>query len=179
MLLSRKAREQGDGPEAAAPAARQPQHPAANETRRKVLLADRRLAAPPPVAELAEIGKEHIDEKRVARRRRESAIDGRLRRRLVEPLDRRGELGPGGCGGERGNGRLRSVSSVRDLGRRLGGGQTVRQVLLHEPDALEVVEGVEPQTAGRPDRVEEAVPPLPRAQQLRAHARTLAQLTDP
>ena len=65
-----------------------------------------------------------------------------------------------------------------DLRRRLGGREAGRQVLLHEPDALEVVEGVEPQTAGRPDRLEEPVAPLPRAQQLRAHARALAQLTD-
>ena len=179
VLLSGKAREQGDRPEAAPPPAREPQHPAANDARREMLLANRRLAAPPPRRPpRAETG---------AARRRAARLSSPPRgpgRSPPEPPARRAARSPRRARPAQRRPRTRERRTpprpvLRDLSSRLGGGEPGGQVLLHEPDALEVVEGVEPQTAGRPNRVEEPVAPLPRAQQLRAHARALAQLTDP
>ena len=144
-----------------------------------MLLADRGLAALPPVAEVAQKREQHVDEQRVAGRRRERPVDDRLRLRLVEPLDRRSQLCPGSGGRERGHDRLAFGPCLRDLGRRFRRREAGCQVLLHEPDAIEVVQGVEPQPAGRSGPAQQSVAPLPGAQQLRAHARALAQLSDP
>ena len=64
-------------------------------------------------------------------------------------------------------------------GRRLGGGQAVGEVLAHDTHALDVRGRVEAQAAGRAHGTKEPVTALPRAQQLRAHPRALAQLPDP
>ena len=62
---------------------------------------------------------------------------------------------------------------------RFPGRKPLIHVPLHRADALQVARRVQPQPTRRPLRPQQAVPPLPRAQELRAHARATTELTDP
>src|SRR5206468_3938665 len=53
------------------------------------------------------------------------------------------------------------------------------EVFAHQPHALEILPGVQPQTARRPRRAEQAVALRTGAQDVRADARALAELADP
>ena len=85
--------------------------------------------------------------------------------------------------------RARGLHRCPDLGpprpvstrecRRLGCGHASVEITPHRLHALQVVRRVEAQSAFRPRRVEQTVPALPRAQQLRAHAGAPAQLANP
>ena len=52
------------------------------------------------------------------------------------------------------------------------------ETLLHAPDALGVLRGVEPKATGRPHRLEEPVPALPGAEHRGAHADAAGELAD-
>ena len=156
-------------PEAVTPAAAQAEQPPAEHVRGEVLLGDRRLAALPALAELVEVGEDDVreDASTVATAKSRSRIACAPARR--RPSSAVGELGASAAGRERGVLGLRSGSGRER--RRLRGGEPRRQVALHRPHALEVVGRVQPQPARRAGGAEQAVAPLPCAQELRADAR--------
>ena len=93
VLLALDAGEECSRPLTAIPAAREGHEPAPDEVAREVLLRDRDLATLPALAELAEVRQEGLLEHDVDGERREETIEGRLRRRVVERVERRGERG--------------------------------------------------------------------------------------
>ena len=179
MLLPWQAREHRRRPEPETPAARQAEQSPAHDAGGEVLLCDRGVTAQPALSELAQIRQDDLAQQRVHGRHGEQPVEDRLRPRLVVPVERVGEIVPHRLGTERHRCRFVADPGPQRERRRLGGGQAVGEVLAHDTHALDVRGRVEAQAAGRAHGAKEPVTALPRAQQLRAHPRALAQLPDP
>ena len=133
-----------------APAARQAEQPPAQHAGREVLLCDRGVAALPALSELAQVRQHDVAQQRVDGRHREQPVEDRLRPRLVEPVERVGELVAHRRRTQRGRSRCRFLAdhvSQREGGR-LGGGQSFGEVLSHQAHALDVRGRVEAEAAG-------------------------------
>ena len=181
VVLAGDAREHRPPPAAAAPAPRPAQHPALEKAAGVVLLRDRRLAALPAVAELAQVGQHHVAQDHAGGEDLREALQVQLRRRRVEALER---------GVQRGK-RLAHVAhrdpGVRVVGLRGGladelGGTPARHVLLgvvaHQPQPRHVRRRVEAEVRLRALRLQQVVAALPRADDVGADARAAADLTD-
>ena len=90
--LAREAREQCERAEAAAPAACEAEQPPAEDARREVLLRDRGVAARPALAEIVEVGEHDVGQERVECGDGQRVVEDGLRARLVEAVERVGEL---------------------------------------------------------------------------------------
>ena len=164
------------GPPPSIPPAGEPEQSAPDDVAGEVLLADRRLARLPPLAESVQVRQHDLAEQRFDGVDGEQAVELALCSTLVEPVEGRAEGGgvrverwPG-----RGGVRRRGHGQPRGLRR----GQAGSEIRLHAADAFLVRRGVEPKTAVGSDRPEEPVAPLPRPQELRADGRPTAQLAD-
>ena len=144
-----------------------------------MLLSDRGVTAQPALSQLAQIRQDDLAQQRVHGRHGEQPVEDRLRPRLVVPVERVGEIVPHRLGTERHRCRFVADPGPQRECRRLGGGQAVGEVLAHDTHALDVRGRVEAEAAGRAHGAKEPVTALPRAQQLGAHPRALAQLPDP
>ena len=94
MKLAGRTRENRPRAGRLGPAAREPEQPAAQNVAREMLLRDARLAALPATTELVQVRKQDFAEHRLEPERREQAVEGRVRGRLVEPVERRLQFGP-------------------------------------------------------------------------------------
>jgi hypothetical protein len=126
-----------------------------------VLLRDGRLAALPPHAELSEVRQHDLLQELIESHRRELPVDHRLRGGLVEGVERRRELAlrSGAC--DVGDGRVLRDRCAGDERRRFRRSHAGVEVLPHQAHALEIIQRVEPQTAGRAGRAQQSVPALP------------------
>jgi hypothetical protein len=96
--------------------------------------------------------REHdLGEDRVDRRAGEQLVERRLCHRLVEGLERGSQVSTRGCRPEERRLDL-VVSGSSSLGSRLGGGEALCQVPLHQPYAFQILGRVEPQPSGRARR---------------------------
>ena len=162
VLLALDAGEECSRPLTAIPPTREGHEPAPDEVAREVLLRDRDLTTLPAVAELAEVRQESLFEHDVHGEGREEAIEGRLRRRIVERLERRGKRGR-----RVGQRRLREPGPVGDdEPRRLCCREAPVEVRAHLQDAADVLVAVETKPPTRALGSEQAVTALPGAQQL-------------
>jgi len=144
-----------------------------------VLLRDGRVTALPALSQFVQIWQDDVPEQRVHGRHGEQPVKDRLRPRLVELVERVGEIVGDHRRMQRGRARWFADDGLRREGRRLGGGQSFGEVLSHETDTLDVRGRVEAKTACRARGANEAVAALPRPQQLGADAGALTQLADP
>jgi hypothetical protein len=178
VSLARRAREDSARARAAVPAARQAEQAPAQQVRREVLLRHGDLASLPSCAELAQERQHDIGEHGARGVIGEEAVEGGMRSCVVELLERPAQLG-GGCRDVRSLDAVRSARLARRLPRRLCRREAGREQLAHPPHPPDVVVRVEPIPALRALRGEQAVPALPRAQELGRHARATGELADP
>jgi hypothetical protein len=141
-----------------------------------VLLRDGDLASFPTVAEVVEIGDDDISDQRVQREGRNERVEGRVCAGFVEGEKRGRKLVPcvrsvalGAC----------DASSAGHDGRGLRGGKACGELLLHRPNAEQVILRIETKPAGRAAGTEQAVAALPGSQEIGADAGAAAQLPDP
>ena len=176
MELAGRAGEQRQRTAAALPAPGQRSQPGADEVAGEVLLADRRAALVPALAQLAQVGENHGREHGVGQERGEEPVECGVGLLGVEAVERVAE--PLRLALQRRAVGLRRVLVGEHEARRLGRGHTGSDPLLHPPDPSFIVRGVEPQASGGARRPQQAVPVLPRPQQLWLDADAPAQLAD-
>jgi hypothetical protein len=176
VLFSGGAGEDCDRPDAAAPAACQPEEAPTKQRGGEVFLRDRYLAAFPAHAEPVQVGDDDVSQERVDRKPREQRVEDCVGVAVVEARQCSGELVLRGRGSD-----LVVPASCRSGGQGsgLGGGVTICEVLLHRLHAGEIVRRVQPQSTGRAGRLQQPIPPFPGAQQLGTDARAATQLSDP
>jgi hypothetical protein len=152
-----------------------------------VLLYDAHRAARPALAELAQVRHQHVADHGLDGQHAQQVIDDGLRGRLIELVQCSRQC-PGAVGKAVEKYLTRLILTLGGLGLRLladggtGGfrrGQPLGKMVLHSPYPAKIGFGVQPESAGRPHRLEQAVPPLPGAQHVIADAEPATQLTDP
>jgi uncharacterized membrane protein YuzA (DUF378 family) len=180
VLLSRDAPEERARTDTSSPTPRDPEQPPADDVGCEVLLRDRDLATLPPGSEVAQVRHDDLGEEDVECDLCEESVEDRLRTSLVEPVECGRELVD--CCHRRPTcsaGLRTFVGGLHGRSGSLGGSQPVRQVLLHDANALEIGQRIEAETSGRADWIEQAVSALPCTKQLGADSRAPAQLADP
>jgi hypothetical protein len=135
-----------------------------------VLLGDRGVAALPALAELAQVRQDDLGQHRVDGRHCKKAVEDRLCLRLVERIERAGELRAHRLRRRRGAAGVFARLGPEHEGSRLRGGQAAGQVPAHEADPLQVGRRVQAEAARRARRAQQPVAAFPRAQELRADA---------
>ena len=127
VVLARQAGEHGRGADPHAPAAGDAEQPATQDGGGEVLLGDRCVAACPALSELAQVGQHDFAQQRLQGGHGQEPVEDRLCPRLVEAVQRVGELFAQRRPGERRRRRFLADHGARRGGGRLGGGQPVRR----------------------------------------------------
>ena len=132
----------------------------------------------PALAEISEVGQDHIaQDGRQGQLSHEPVQDG-LRGRLVESVQSPAELGEGLAARLAGLAGMGARAAVERGARCLGRGQPFGQVGLHAPDPRLVRGGVQPEPAGGAHRLQQAVAALPGPEHVIADAQAAAELAD-
>ena len=176
VALARRAGQQRARPHAAVPAPGQRDQPPAQHHAREVLLRDRGLAALPALAQLAQVGQQHVARQGVEAQPGDEQVEHDLRPRVVEVVEGLAQLVGHAFQrwGQPGGRRLGREHQACGLARRHPG----TEVAHHRLHAILVGRGVEAEAAVGALRLEQAVAALPRPQDVGGHLRAPRQLTD-
>ena len=178
VALAGRPREHRERPSAPPPATREREQSPSDQVRREMLGRDRNLSGSPARAQIAQVGDQHLRQRRVEAEPAEQVVQHALRGRLVEIVERgakpEGQIRDPAAS-------LRSCRTVSSHGRLRGfaGRQSSLHVRQHPADALFVLAGVETEAAAGSARAQETVAPLPRTQRLDVDPRSAGELPDP
>jgi NAD(P)-dependent dehydrogenase (short-subunit alcohol dehydrogenase family) len=149
------------------------QQPGADHVAREVLLADRERALLPLAPDLGERRKDEVAQHGFQPERREALIQHLVHGGFVVGADR-GQQAFCRVLEQAVRGTSARCRGARGLGRR----ESLIEPLLHAPDALGVLDGVEPKAAGRANRLKQSVPALPGAEHGGADTDPAGELAD-
>ena len=174
------------GPLAAVPAAGESQQPAADQAGREMLLGDRRASVRPALAEVDEIGHDHLGDHRCDAEVGEQTIEHGVRADIIEPPQRLGEtrapiLDPVLCGA--------GMLWPADAGASPAGVESTASAAcradtpaasscLHRSHPALVLRSVQAKAPGAAQRLEQPVAALPCSQQGGRLAHAVAELAD-